>query len=226
MQKIKILTIQFANELLLSEISQFRGAIIAKVPPALTLFHNHIGDNLRYRYPLIQYKRIQGKAAIICVGEGAEAIGNFFTQADFRLKIGTREEEFVVESIRANQWLLQPWETDFRYTLRKWLPFNGTNYTIYRQLDGLSDRVELLEHILIGNMLSMCTGLGKHIESPITCKVVQIIGEQTYTFKGVKMQGFDIEFCTNIYIPDYLGIGKGVSHGFGVIHKMNKKQEN
>ncbi|MGM9745888.1 MAG: CRISPR-associated endonuclease Cas6 [Paludibacteraceae bacterium] len=224
-KKIKILIIQFQNSLLLRDVSAFRGAIISKVPADLTLFHNHIGDSLRYRYPLIQYKRIRGKAAIICVGEGTEAIGSFFSQADFRLKIGKREEDFVVESIHANQWLLQTWETEFHYTLRKWLPFNGDNYNAYKQLETLTDKVEMLEHILIGNILSMCTGLGKHIESPITCKVVQIIGEQTYTFKGVKMQGFDIEFCTNLDIPDYLGLGKGVSHGFGIIKQMNKQSE-
>lgn len=225
-KKLSYLIILFRNSLSTYEIPAFRGAIISKVPADLTLFHNHIGDSLRYRYPLIQYKRIRGKAAIICVGEGTEAIGSFFSQADFRLKIGKREEDFVVESIRANQWLLQTWEAEFHYTLRKWLPFNGDNYNAYKQLEALTDKVEMLEHILIGNILSMCTGLGKYIESPITCKIVRIIEEQTYTFKGVKMQGFDIEFRTNIYIPDYLALGKGVSHGFGVIHKMNQKQEN
>ena len=176
---------------------------------------------MRYRYPLIQYKRIGGKAAILCLGEGTEAIGNFFAGADFSLRIGQRTERFAVENIQATQWLLQTWESDFRYTLRKWLPFNTANYAAYKQLESVAERAELLEHILTGNILSMCTGLGKHLDSPVGCRLMNITAQHTYIFKGVKMQGLDIEFRTNVYIPDYLGIGKGVSHGFGVIHKNN-----
>lgn len=221
LHKIPVLTVRFQNELAQGEIPLFRGAVISKVPPTLTLFHNHEGDSLRYRYPLIQYKRIGGKAAILCLGEGTEAIGNFFAGADFSLRIGQRTERFAVENIQATQWLLQTWESDFCYTLRKWLPFNTANYAAYKQLESVAERAELLEHILTGNILSMCTGLGKHLDSPVSCRLMNITAQHTYIFKGVKMQGLDIEFRTNVYIPDYLGIGKGVSHGFGVMHKMN-----
>lgn len=224
LNKIPLLTIRFQNDISLVELPQFRGAIISKVPPSLTLFHNHEGDKLRYHYPLIQYKRIGGKAAILCLGEGAEAIGEFFAHADFHLRIGQREENFVICEVTAKQWLLQPWTTNFRYTLRKWLPFNSANYAAYWQLTGLTERVQLLENILTGNMLSMCTGLEKHIESPIDCKILNILSQQTLIFKGVKMQAMDIEFQTNLYIPDYIGLGKGVSHGFGMIHQTNRKE--
>lgn len=225
LRKIPVLTIRFQNELALSEVPLFRGAVISKVPPTLTLFHNHQGSSLRYRYPLIQYKRIGGKAAILCLGEGTEAIGNFFAGADFDLRIGQRTERFVVENIQATQWLLQTWESDFRYTLRKWLPFNTANYMAYRQLETMGERTELLEHILTGNILSMCTGLGKHLDTQVSCRLSNITDQHTYIFKGVKMQGFDIEFRTNVYIPDYLALGKGVSHAFGVIKQMNNKNQ-
>ena len=102
--------------------------------------------------------------------------------------------------------------------------FHSANYAAYRQLTGLAEQAQLLENILTGNMLSMCTGLGKHIESPIGCKILNIISKQTMTFKGVKMQAMDIEFQTNLYIPDYIGLGKGVSHGFGMIHQTSRKE--
>lgn len=221
--KIPLLTIRFHNDISFVELPSFRGAVISKVPSSLVLFHNHEGDKLRYHYPLIQYKRIGGKAAILCLGDGTEAIGEFFAHADFHLRIGQREENFVISEMTAKQWLLQPWTTDFRYTLRKWLPFNSANYAAYRQLLGLTERVQLLENILTGNMLSMCTGLGKHIESPIDCKILNLLSLQTHTFKGVKMQAMDIEFQTNLYIPDYIGLGKGVSHGFGNVKQVNFK---
>lgn len=111
--KIPLLTIRFHNDISFVELPQFRGAVISKVPSSLILFHNHEGDKLRYHYPLIQYKRIGGKAAILCLGKGTEAVGEFFANADFHLRIGWREEDFVISEMTAKQWLLQPWTTDF-----------------------------------------------------------------------------------------------------------------
>ena len=215
--------VRFRNELASYEVPAFRGAVIHKVPASLTLFHNHIKDKFRYRYPLIQYKRINGKAAIVCVGEGTEDIGNFFANQNLDMEISGRKERFEIDSITANRWLLQLWESDFPYTLRKWLPFNTSNYAAYRQLEGITERAELIEHILTGNMLSMCTGLNTHLESHISYKLLQIKEQKVYDFKGVKMLGLDISFKTNLFMPDYIGLGKGASLGFGMIEQIEKQ---
>lgn len=215
--------VRFQNELASYEVPAFRGAVIHKVPASLTLFHNHIEDKFRYRYPLIQYKRINGKAAIVCVGEGTEDIGNFFANQNLEMEISGRKEHFEIDSITANRWLLQLWESDFTYTLRKWLPFNTSNYAAYRQLEGITERAELIEHILTGNMLSMCTGLNTHLESHISCKLLQIKEQKVYDFKGIKMLGLDISFKTNLFMPDYIGLGKGASLGFGMIEQIEKQ---
>lgn len=215
--------VRFRNELASYEVPAFRGAVIHKVPASLTLFHNHIEDKFRYRYPLIQYKRINGKAAIVCVGEGTEDIGNFFANQNLDMEISGRKERFEIDSITANRWILQLWESDFPYTLRKWLPFNTSNYAAYRQLEGITERAELIEHILTGNMLSMCTGLNTHLESHISYKLLQIKEQKVYDFKGVKMLGLDISFKTNLFMPDYIGLGKGASLGFGMIEQIEKQ---
>ena len=220
---IPYLAIRFRNELASYEVPAFRGAVIHKVPASLTLFHNHIKDKFRYRYPLIQYKRINGKAAIVCVGEGTEDIGNFFANQNLDMEISGRKERFEIDSITANRWLLQLWESDFPYTLRKWLPFNTSNYAAYRQLEGITERAELIEHILTGNMLSMCTGLNTHLESHISCKLLQIKEQKVYDFKGIKMLGLGISFKTNLFMPDYIGLGKGASLGFGMIEQIEKQ---
>lgn len=220
---IPYLAIRFRNELASYEVPAFRGAVIHKVPASLTLFHNHIEDKFRYRYPLIQYKRINGKAAIVCVGEGTEDIGNFFANQNLDMEISGRKERFEIDSITANRWLLQLWESDFPYTLRKWLPFNTSNYAAYRQLEGITERAELIEHILTGNMLSMCTGLNTHLESHISCKLLQIKEQKVYDFKGIKMLGLGISFKTNLFMPDYIGLGKGASLGFGMIEQIEKQ---
>lgn len=227
LSRIPMLIIKFKNELRHGEIPFFRGAVISKVPQELTLFHNHIDDGFRYHYPLIQYKRIGGKAAIVCIGEGTDAIGNFFANADFDLQIGNRQEHFVVENVDAKRVLIQTWQSEFHYTLRKWLPLNQENYAQYQALEGVAAKALFLQKILVGNILSLCTGLGIHIEEDISCEIVTLSDITTYKYKGVRMSGFDLEFKTNVSLPDYLGLGKGVSLGYGMIHKnriTNDKQ--
>ncbi len=221
--RIPVLTIIFDNEISQIEIPMFRGAIISKVTAEYTLFHNHTDDGFRYRYPLIQYKRIGGKAAIVCIGEGADAIGQFFANADFDLQIGNRSATFKVCKVEPNRVLIQPWEQIFKYTCRKWLPLNKENYEQYKNLEGVAERALFLQKILIGNILSMCTGLGIHIEKNIECSVTNISETNVYKYKGVLMTGFDIEFKTNMLMPDYIGLGKGVSLGFGMIKQIKKQ---
>ena len=107
MKKIKILYVRFANELQTNEIELFRGAILAKLQDASVLFHNHIKDNFRYSYPLIQYKRIAKKAAIVCIEEGTEAIGQLFSTGDFQFQLGERPVQMEITSIKAQQTLVQ-----------------------------------------------------------------------------------------------------------------------
>lgn len=225
--RIPILTIHSNNEISQNEIPFFRGAIISKVPAEITLFHNHLDAGFRYRYPLIQYKRIGGKAAIVCLGEGTDAIGQFFANADFDLQIGNRQEHFEIVDIDAQRVIIQPWQSEFRYTLRKWLPLNQDNYAHYQTIEGIAAKAMFLQKILVGNILSMCTGLGIHLEEKISCEVTSLSDMRIYKYKGVRMAGFDLEFKTNISLPDYIGLGKGVSLGYGMVHKIritNDKQ--
>lgn len=223
--KVKTLIIRFTNPLDFREIEYFRGAVIHAMEGANILFHNHLEDDkLRYAYPLIQYKRINGKAAFVCIGEGTEAIGEFFSTCDFCVRIGDREVRLEVEKINANQTLVQIWDTMFSYHIRKWLPLNQENYEKYMTLDSMADKYAMLERLLTGNILSFAKGLGIHFENQVECKITAAEEPRIIPYKGVKMMNFDVEFKTNVSIPDFVGLGKGVSLGHGtVVRKYERK---
>lgn len=188
------------------------------------LFHNHLNDDeLRYRYPLIQYKRIKGKAAIVSIGEGTEVIGNFFNQANFKFKIGEREENMEIDRVEVNRTLFHIDVKEYEYVIRKWLPLSSSNYRTYLGLSGLMEKCVFLQNIMIGNILSLCKGLGITIDQEIKCTITDILDTRAYTHKGVKMMGFDVAFKSNALLPDYIGVGKGVGFGFGTVVKTNQK---
>lgn len=221
--------IKFKNEISFHEIPLFRGAILnALGNDAELLYHNHTGEStFRYSYPLIQYKRIQKKAAIFCIGEGVDAIGQFLATQKFDIHLGERPEQLEIETVYPKRNLVQTWDSTFRYYLRNWLPLNSENYLKFKELDEMSARITFLENILIGNILSFAKGMQIDVKDKIICKLLSMDEPRLTTVKGVKMMAFDVEFKTNMSLPDYMGIGKHVSIGYGtVVRKYDKENNN
>jgi len=187
------------------------------------LFHNHVGDKFRYAYPLVQYKRIGGKAAIVFVGEGVDAIADYFKSQMVEVELGNRKTILELEHADANTTTIGLWDDTFRYSIRKYLPLNNHNYEAYEQADGVAERCAILERSLTGNILSFAKGIGLHIDGHIEVKITNMSNASIYIYKGVRMMGFDLEFKSNISLPDYIGLGKGVSLGFGMIKRMTKQ---
>ena len=224
MEKVKVLVVRFSNEIMREEIPLFRGAIVNAIENVDLLFHNHEeGGQLRYSYPLIQYKRINQKAAIVCLGEGTDAIGQFFSSCNFDVALGERQVKLEVESVNAYQHLIQIWDSEFTYHIRRWLPLNKENYEAYCKEESLAGRYAMLERLLAANILSFAKGMGIHFEGQVVARITQMDDPRLQYYKGVKLMSFDAEFKTNVSLPDYIGLGKGVSLGMGmVVRKYGK----
>ncbi|MBP5742953.1 MAG: hypothetical protein J6W49_05910 [Paludibacteraceae bacterium] len=223
---INTLLVKFGNEIARHELPLFRGAIVDAVVDADVLFHNLLDDDkLRYSYPLIQYKRLNGKAAIVCVGEGTEAIGQLFSSCNFDVCLGERRLNLDVERIQPQKTLVQVWQDMFAYHLRSWLPLNQGNYERYMNTESVAERYAMLERLLVGNILSFAKGVGVHFEEQVVCKITVVDEPRTIRFKNVKMMAFDVEFKSNVSLPNYIGIGKGVSLGHGVVVRNFEKKD-
>ena len=77
----------------------------------------------------------------------------------------------------------------------------------------------LLKKILIGNILSMSKSLGFIVEQEIKLKSINLREKKVF-LKGNPMLGFLGAFSVNFEIPDYWGIGKSVSRGFGAVRRV------
>ena len=221
---IRALTVKFDLPISYREIPLFRGAVLKSMGDrANVLYHNHTGDEtFRYSYPLIQYKRLGGKAAIICVEEGADVIGQFFSSMPDSITVGHREAKCEVGRISPVRILVQTWEDTFKYHISRWLPLNSKNYQQYQSIEGMVEKVTFLENILKANLLSMLKGLDIHVEKELVLKITELSDSYLITNKGVKMMAFNGDFICNLSIPNNLGIGKNASIGCGVVNKDRK----
>lgn len=227
MNYIRTLTVLTDVDIHNNEIPLFRGAVIHSLGEHPNVyFHNHLDeDKFRYAYPFIQYKRLGGKAAIVCVEDGVDIIGQFLTEVDGTLTIGDRQVTCNTGRIQPARILVQTWEEMFDYHISRWLPLNSQNYQHYKDIEGVVEKVSFLENILKANLLSMLKGLDIHLEKELILKITDISDSYLIYNKGVKMMAFNADFKCNLSIPNHIGIGKNASIGCGIVHQLRKDKD-
>ena len=218
MTRLKTLTIQFDTQLVENEIQRFRGAIIKLLPQKEVLFHNHINDGYRYAYPLIQYKRLNNKAALFCIGEGVENIVLFFASNNFNVRIGNKRHCLQIEEVNSKLVdIACDTEQIYSYQLTNWLPLNEENYSQFTQTSDTEEQLIMLQRILTGNILSMLKGLGIRVEQRVEVHIKHLEERPNVIFKGVKLYCANISFDSNVLLPQHVGLGKHASVGFGIL---------
>ena len=175
------------------------------LPQKDVLFHNHTKEGgYRYAYPLIQYKRLNNKAALFCIGEGVENIGVLFASNNFNVRIGNKRHCLQIEEVNAKQVDIACEEGQvFAYQLTDWLPLNEENHAAFAQADD-EQRLQMLQRILTGNILSMLKGVGIRVEQRIEVCITSVK-----------------ERASNVRLPQHVGLGKHASVGFGILTATN-----
>lgn len=225
--RIRILRVEFDEVLKPFEVSEFRGAVIEKVGREITVFHNHLDDSrYKYGYPLVQYKSINNRPVLMCINDGVDEVHHFFNQKSWDLKINDRVLRLVIYKLFLHQYNVQIWESMFKYKIYKWLPFNQDNYREFKKLEGIAEKTEFLEKILIGNIISFAKGIKWTVDKPVKLKITELDKNGIVAVKNVKREAYDLKFTTNVSLPDYIGLGKNVSRGFGIVKSLRNYDNN
>ena len=184
------------------------------------LLHNHYADGrLRYRYPLVQYKVLGGVPVLLGLQEGAQLLAELFFQIKM-LWIDGREYPVLERDIAFKNvpvgWSEQL--NDYRFC-SLWMPLNQQNYAEYQHKDE-GERRAMLGRILTGNILSFFKGVGLYLPEDNRILVSLRPQEERLTgFKDQLMTGIAGGFTANVLLPDFIGLGKSVSRGYGAVEK-------
>lgn len=216
--EIKTMSVVFKNRLSFREVPLLRGALLHLADGDTTLFHDHLGDKLRYKYPLVQYREFNGHALVFCLGDGVPAVEKLLgTASSAEVRIGRRVEKLLVDGETRLNDELSLSDVFQEYTIRRYLPLNQENYAKYKALDSIVDRYQMIEKCLVGNILSFAKSMGMFFDQQIEVKILDVANTHEYVYKKVRMLGFDLKFKTNVSLPRHIALGKGVSIGFGEI---------
>jgi len=100
-----------------------------------------------------------------------------------------------------------------------WFALSQKNYRGYYMTGTKVERNERLSRTLIGNLLSMSKTLDYNVPDRIKATVNYRIKKGR--LKSTNIMTFTGTFITNVLIPDYFGIGRSVSRGFGTVKRVS-----
>lgn len=211
------------------ELRRFRGAVISNAGREWTKFHNHSTNGYIYSYPLIQYRIVGRKAAILCINDGIEDVQQLFTKGFVGKSIDIGREQKVdinLLSVRQAQYYLDIVDEPIEYRISNWLSLNQDNFKVFNSLENDEQRLEMLNKILVANILSFAKGIGWHIDKKIECHIEpQSIESHSLTYKHQKFRCFRLQFKSNVLLPPKIGLGKGVSFNHGIISILPNSEE-
>jgi hypothetical protein len=229
---LRILSVAFDTHVPPWELPHFRAAVAHKVGLEHEWFHNHNNETggFHMRYPLIQYhserRGEQMQPVLLCMQQGVEEAHHFFSQADWNVRLGSRELPLRIAHLNMQEHQLRATAVPCRYRIHHWKPFNPDNYQQYNQLTGLAEQYQLLEGLLVSHILAFASGVGWQVSDHISLKITDVLKRDWMEYKGIKVLGFTLDFETNVMLPPGIGLGKAVSMGYGVVrlHNSGKKR--
>jgi len=201
--------------------NSLRGYIADKFPQ-YDILHNHKKDGkLLYLYPRVQYKILKGEAYIIGLEEGVEIIREIEPQIE-TIILHSKTYQVIQKQSTFETVRFSSKDLFITYSfLKPWIALNKNNYDNFMRLKTIKLKKSLLKKILAGNILSVSKSLGYIVERELKLELMNL-REQKVFLKGNSMLGFLGSFSVNFEIPDYWGIGKSVSRGFGTIKRVKR----
>ena len=182
-------------------------------------FHQHNGNQLIYRHPLIQYNIIKKSALIVGLKEGSyllKAVPKLSHLELYHQNYAVSKQRLCTAAISFG---LTSNTIHYRFAT-PWIGLNERNYAKYLRIKHKKDLVnDLLRRILIGNIISMCKAVRYVAESKIEAVLDLKESGKIEIKQGVEMIAFEGKFEVNFEIPDFWGIGKSSARGYGTVIK-------
>jgi hypothetical protein len=218
MLHITLTTITFPElRLRQRQAHQLRGYLGNLFRERSPLLHNHYADgSLRNRYPLVQYKVLEGVPTLIGIGEGSSLLAELFLQIR-ELQLGGECYPVYSKHIEHRKVTVGVDDQLHTYSFATpWMALSQDNYTRYQTLEEEPERKRFLERIAIGNILSFYKNIGLYLAPDQRLMAhLQEIQSLDVSFKSQRMQAFKGKLVTNALLPPAIGLGKSVSRGFG-----------
>ncbi|MDY0017338.1 MAG: CRISPR-associated endonuclease Cas6 [Candidatus Delongbacteria bacterium] len=184
------------------------------------LIHNHDGDKFIHRYPAVQFKLIDNILNIYSYSAGTEDVFKDIFLTEYTLDIEDKKYNINEKQIEVKQLDLLDSAEYHKYEFYSpWIALNQKNFEEYMKLKFQDDKDAKLKSIVIQNIISVSKFAGYTIQNKLEVKDLNL-KPLMVNLKGMEILAFKGDFKINFILPDYIGLGKSVSRGYGNVRKV------
>ena len=172
----------------------------------------------RFLYPRVQIKILNEQIYMVGINEGVDPIielterldildfGNITFQV-FDTEVDTKDDQFRPVGRLIRYRLLTPWVALNQMT--------GSRYRILNNME----RIGFLNRLLGQNIVFLAREMGIELQEKMFTKV-NLASLFPKPVDERNWGAFSGEFRTNFLLPNYLGIGNGITRGYGAVYGM------
>ena len=172
----------------------------------------------RYLYPRVQVKILNEQIYLIGINEGFDSVMSLYEKLqslDFG-NITFDVKDCDIESIN-NQFIPSEKLLHYRF-ITSWVALNHMTGGKYKFLTN-QEKPSYLNKLLGQNIIFLAREVGINLEQDILTKV-KVSSLFPESVDDNKWGAFMGDFKTNFVLPSYIGIGNGITRGFGTIYGM------
>ncbi|UCH10349.1 MAG: hypothetical protein JSU61_00185 [Fidelibacterota bacterium] len=200
---------------------QLKGVIIRNFPNHTIVPFINGEYRGQLRYPRIQVKVLRNQLCIFGLGQGYDVVKAFHPELESFQVEDQIYKVTGVDSPESELHLDHQSEQFLRYKfITPWVALNRRSIAAYKALLP-GERVAYLNRLLVQNLLFIARELGYNVGYTLSARVKlqslspRIVEEQgSGSFKGY--------FTSNMVLPDYLGLGNGITKGLGTIVQVEQ----
>lgn len=227
---MRILTLSLNIPLHAGDIPAFRGSIAELVGKENEIFHNHdnadeSSDHHHWGYPLVQYTVRRGRATLIGLGDGADALQQVLVPK----LLG--ELQFAGRTYHLNGWHMKEFRPDWRildepqqYGLYGWLALNQDNFKDWKANTLPEARKAILERALTGHLRVLAKAAMIEDLDQVIGQVERIDNQKRASFHGTQLVRFHVLISSTLALPFGINIGRAAAFGFGELMPVHVYQ--
>ena len=173
----------------------------------------------KYLYPRVQVKILNEKIYIIGIKEGVDPVISLidnvksFNFGNITINIDKYETEENIDQFKVTEKLLR-----YKF-ITPWIALNKSTGGEYRFLNN-NEKSLFLNKLLGQNLLFIAKELGQEIKKKIYTKVI-VNNNIPEKIDDNGWGAFTGEFKTNFILPNYTGMGNGMTRGYGTLYSLN-----
>ena len=201
---------------------QVKGSIMKNYPKSEIVPMLNGSYRKKYLYPRVQVKILNEKIYFLGIAEGVSAVKSLidnFKALDFG-NITFNIKDIIIDE---NGLFKQSDDINKYKFITPWVALNRTNIKKFSMTPSSLKRKFLCE-LLTRNLIFLTSEFKINVDKKILTDI-ELDDESLANFKENKDIGFEGSFLTNFILPDFIGLGNGITRGCGSIKHDQKVKD-